>query len=233
MRISGKTERGFWLQLAEVCFNARSLRVSVAMAALIMLVVAQFQTGVSSGMSSIAPESPDARDLPFPATAILTIQDKGLVTVNGAIAKSGATILSGNAIQTHGQVAASINLRSVGAVEIAPNTTLTLEFTQKNSLKVILVKGCARLLGQPGTIGEIDTPQGAAGKTDPNTGGSLGVCFPDSANWAAAGAPDNVGHDGLFDLGKAATLAIIGGRIGSAKGVALVDRGNNPGPSAP
>lgn len=223
-------EKVFCLPLAGVCLSSRSLRISAAIATFFMLVIPQLQTGVSS----IGPESPGVpRGTSVPATGILSIRDTMPITVNGAIATSGATILSGTGIDTPGQVAAAINLGSMGTVHIAPGTTLTLTFAQKDTFKVVLVKGCASLQARKGTMGEIDTPQGAAEKTDPNTGGTVGLCVPQSAPRAPEAVVDKVGSSGLFGLGKAATLAIIGGRIGAAEGVALVGRGSNPGPSAP
>lgn len=221
------TEKVFCLPLAAVCLSSRSLRISVAIATFFMLVIAQLQTGVSS----IGPESSGVPSVTtVPATAILSIRGNWPITVNGAIATSGATILSGTAIDTPDQVAAAINLGSLGTVDVAPGTTLTLSFAQKDNFKVILVKGCASLHARKGTSGEINTPQGAAEKTDPNTGGTVSLCMPQTAHEAAEVV---VGDDGLFGLGKAAALAIIGGRIGAAEGVAQVGRGSNPGPSAP
>ncbi len=221
------TEKVLRSPLAGVCFSSRSLRISAAIATFFMLVIAQFQTGVSS----IGPESPGtARGTSGPATAILIIRDNRPITINGTIATSGATILSGTAIDTPDQVAAAINLGSLGTVDIAPSTTLTLAFAQKDSFNVILVKGCASLQARKGANGEIDTPQGAAEKTDPNTGGTVSLCVPPSAH---KGTVDKVGSDGLFGLGKDAAVAIIGGRIGATEGVALIGRGSNPGPSAP
>jgi hypothetical protein len=224
------TEKAFCLPSAGVCLSLRSLRISAAIAIFFMLVIAQLQTGVSS----IGPESPDVpRGTSVPATAILTIRDNRPITVNGAIATSGATILSGSAIETPGQLAAAINLGSLGTVDIAPSTTLTLTFAQKDTLKAMLVKGCASLHAPKGSVGEIDTPQGTAQKTDRDTGGTVSLCVPQSAPGAVEAVVDKVGSDGLFGLGKAAALAIIAGRIGAAEGVAQVGRGSNPGPSAP
>ena len=200
------------------------------MATFVVLVIAQLQTGVSS----IGPESPDGpRYMSLPATAILTVRNTGVITINGAIATSGATILSGAALETDVRVAATISLGSRETVEIAPSTTLTLAFAQKDTFKVILVKGCVSLHALKGTVGEIGTPQGFGQKTDPNTGGIPSFCFPPSADRVPEAIKDRVGFDGLFGLGKSAALAIIAGRIGATEGVAVVRRGSNPGPSAP
>jgi hypothetical protein len=223
------TEKVFCLPLAAVCLSSRSLRISVAIATFFMLVVAQLQTGVSS----IGPESSGVPSgTSVPATAILSIRGNWPIKVNGAIATSGATILSGTAIDTPEQVPAAVNLGSLGTVNIAPSTTLTLAFAQEDSFKVILVKGCASVQARKGAIGELDTPQGAAEKTDPNTG-TASLCVPQRTQRSAEAVVDQVGSNGLFGLGKAAALAIIGGRIGATEGVAQVGRGSNPGPSEP
>ncbi|MFS8085485.1 MAG: hypothetical protein ACMG6H_07620 [Acidobacteriota bacterium] len=220
-------EKVVCLLLARVCFSSRSLGIGAAIAICFVLTIAQFQSGVSS----IQPESPGrALDTSKTATAILTIRDNRPITVNGTIATSGATILSGTAIDTPDGVAAAVNVGSLSAVDIAPGTTLTLAFAQKDALNVILVKGCASLHAQAGIMGEIHTPQGAAEKTDPNSGGTVTLCVPQSASW---GAVNQAGSEGLFGLGKDAALAIIGGRVGATQGVALIGRGSNPGPSAP
>jgi hypothetical protein len=229
-KLGSKSRSSFWLHLTGVCFSSRSLRVTATMATLIVLAIAQFQTGVSS----TGPDTQSASsELFLPATGVLIIDDRKTITVNGVNTTSGATILSGNSIETPVEVPAAINLGTLGEVKIAPATALSLSFEQKNSLKVVLVKGCTKLQGLRGTTGEIETPQGIAGKTDPTTGGSLNVCFPQSARWPAEAFPDRQVADGLFGLGEAAALAIVGGQIGTVEGIGLAGRGSNPGPSAP
>jgi hypothetical protein len=208
-------------------FGSRSVEIGAAIAICFVLTIAQLPTGVPS----IQPESPGrAPGISETTTAILTIRDNRPVTVNGSIATSGATILSGTAIDTPEGVVAVVNLGSLSAVDIAPGTTLSLAFAQKDTLNVVLVKGCASLHVPKGIVGEIHTPQGAAEKIDSNAGGAVSLCVSQSAN---RGAVDKAESEGLFGLGKDAALAIIGGRIGETQGVALIGRGSNPGPSAP
>jgi len=215
------------MSVAGASFSSRSLEIGAAIAICFVLTIAQFPTGVSSSQ----PESPGRTlGISETATAILTIRDNRPVTVNGTFATSGATILSGTAVDTPEGVTAVVNLGSLSAVDIAPGTTLTVAFAQKDTLNVVLVKGCARLHVQKGIMGEIRTPQGAAEKTDSNSGGAVSLCVPQNAN---RGAVDKAESEGLFGLGKDAALAIIGGRIGETQGVALIGRGSNPGPSAP
>lgn len=222
-------ERAFRLQ-AGVSISSRSLRLSAAVATLLMLIIAQFQITVSSVDQEFPGLSPDSS---LPAAAILTIRGNRPIAVNGVNTMGGATILSDAAIETPGELGAAIDLGLLGMVDIAPNTTLTPTFNQKDTLKVFLVKGCIRLRASKGTAGEINSPQGVAEKTDTLTGGTLSHCFPQDAHLSAEAASDRVGPNGLFGLGKAAAWAVIGGRIRAGEGVVLVGRGSNPAPFAP
>ncbi|MEK6280886.1 MAG: hypothetical protein AABN95_11075 [Acidobacteriota bacterium] len=209
--------------------NSRSLRMSAAVAAFVVLLVFQLQ-----GVSSIGPESPGGQSgNSLPATAILTMRTDRQISLNGALATSGATILSGATIATSPQAMASVHLGLQGSVLIAPDTTLTVTFSNDASLRAILMKGCASLHARKGTVGEIETAQGVVQKTDPNTGGIVRSCFPQGTHLAAEAVTDQSGVDGLFGLGKAAALGIIGGRMAKTEGVSPVGRGMNPGPSAP
>ena len=222
-------ERAFRLP-AGSSISSRTLRLGAAVVTFLMLVVAQFQIGVSSGTRESPGLSPDSS---LPDTAILTLRGNRPISVNGALTMGGATILSGATIDTPSDFGAAINLGSLGMVAISPGTTLTPTFNQKDTLKVLLVKGCIRLRASKGTAGEINDPEGVAEKTDPLTGGTLTHCLPHDAHLSAEAASDRVGPDGLFGLGKAAAWAVIGGRTRPGEGVVLVGRGSNPAPFAP
>jgi len=215
--------------LAAVSVSSRTRRLSTAVATLLMLMAA-FQIRVSSVDQEFPGFSPGSS---LPATAILTLRGNRPISVNAALTMGGATILSGATIDTPGEFGAAINLGSLGMVDIAPNTTLTTTFNQKDTLKVFLVKGCIRLQASKGTAGEINSPEGVAEKTDTLTGGNLSHCFGQDAHLSAQAASDRVGRDGLFSLGKAAAWAVIGGRARAGEGVVLVGRGSNPAPLAP
>ena len=53
------------------------------------------------------------------------------VKVNGEAAQSGRSIFSSSTIVTPENANATINLGKIGAIELAPNTTLTLSFNDK------------------------------------------------------------------------------------------------------
>ena len=186
-------------------------------------------------------------------TAILTTRGNRPITINGASAISGATILTGATIETPDQVGATINLGSLGIVDIAPNTKLTLDFDENGNLKLTLVQGCAILRANKNTSAEVATPQGTVGTTDPATGGVLDICFPPGATSpsvnqgaaAAAGvgagavgssAPAAAGGAVGGGGGLSETAGVIIGAIGEGAMIAAVlilpcERGSNPSPS--
>lgn len=208
--------------------SSRSLRLGTPIALFLVFVITQLHIGASSG----GPDSYSTRAWPQQPTALLTIPGSNSMKINGARVISGATAPSGVPIESPNQVGGTLKLGSLGTLEIARNTICTLEFNKNGNVKVILTQGCVTLRARKDTVAEIDTSQGVAGKTDPKTGGTLHVCFPQTARAEVrAEAPKFEG--GLFDLGKAAAIAIIGGRIDAGVDVSASGRGSNPGPSAP
>ena len=220
--------------------------ITTAISFFLIFTITQVYVGVSFA-------GPNAGSSGIPlAGPILTTRGNQPITVNGASAISGATILSGATIETPDQVGATINLGSLGTLDIAPNTKLALEFDQNGNVKVTLVQGCVILRTEKKAAGEIDTSQGVAGKTDPATGGLLDVCFPQGATaptvnqGAAASAGAGAGAGGAAGAATAAGGAAGGGGI-STTAVVLIGaigegalittalvvpctRGNNPSP---
>jgi hypothetical protein len=222
-----------------------SLRQRKALTAIAVFIAFSFaQVYVQT---SFAGPGANTTSVPVPQqfVARLTTRGNQPITVNGASASSGATVLTGATIETPDQVGATIDLGSLGTLDIAPNTKLTLEFDQNGNVKVKLVSGCAILRAKKNTDGEIDTEQGTAAKTEKKKGGVLDVCFPPGAATptvnagaaasagagagagAAAGAAA-AGAGGLFGIGLPATVAIVGG--GAATAAILGTRGVNPSP---
>ena len=159
--------------------------------------------------------------VPIPQQFVATLRTRGNqpITVNGASAATGATILTGQTIETPDQVGATIDLGSLGTLDIAPNTKVTIEFDQ-NGAKVTLISGCAILRTKKNKDGEILTPQGSAGKTDKKNGGALDVCFPPgaAAPTVNAGAAASAGAG----AGTAATAAAAGGGLTTAAKIAII-----------
>ena len=164
--------------------------------------------------------------VPQQIVARLTTRNNQPITVNGLSANTGASILTGATIETGADQSATVNLGSLGTLDIAPNTKLVLTYDDQGNVKAVIVYGCAILTAKKKTTGEVATEQGSAGKTDPAAGGVLEVCFPQGATaptvgkgvavgaGAGAGASTGgtvaAGGGGLFGLGWPLTIAILG-----------------------
>jgi len=192
--------------------------------------------------TSFADPVPTGTFVPLPQQFVARLATRGNqpITVNGASASGGATILTGATIETPDQVGATVNLGSLGTLDIAPNTKLTLEFDNNGNVKVKLISGCVLLKTKKGTNGEIEVPTGSAGKTDKKKAGVLDVCFPvgataPSSGAAAAGAGAGAAAGaaaagGLFGLGVPATVAILGAIGGVTTAIIVGNHGSNPSP---
>jgi len=192
---------------------------SRVIAALLLLAIVQVsvQVGLAEPGNTTTPVM-----VPQQVVARLTTRNNQAILVNGLSANTGASILTGATIETGADQSATVNLGSLGTLDIAPNTKLVLTYDDQGNVKAVLVYGCAILTAKKKTSGEIATEQGTAGKTDPAAGGVLNVCFPQGAaaptvtnTLPTAPAAAGGGGGGLFGLGTAATIAIFGG-IGAA-----------------
>jgi len=200
--------------------NQKRRRGSRVIAALLLLAIVQvsLQVGLAEPTNTTNPVA-----VPQQAVARLTTRNNQAILVNGLSASTGASILTGATIETGADQSATVNLGSLGTLDISPNTKLVLTYDDQGNVKVVLVYGCAVLTAKKKTSGEIATEQGTAGKTDPAAGGILNVCFPQGAaaptvsNTLPTTIPNvaKTGGGGLFGLGTAATIAIFGG-IGAA-----------------
>ena len=205
--------------------NLKHHRASKVVAAFVLFAMAQvaIQIGFAAPSTSVIPVAP----IPQQFIARLTTRNNQPITINGASATTGASILTGATIETGADQSATVNLGSLGTLDIAPNTKLVLTYDDNGNVKAVIVFGCAILTAKKKTKGEVATEQGSAGKTDPATGGILDICFPPGATGpvvgqgaaAAAGAGAGAavggaaagGGGGLFGLGTAATIAIVAG----------------------
>ncbi|HKO95840.1 MAG TPA: hypothetical protein VJU86_02530 [Pyrinomonadaceae bacterium] len=157
--------------------------------------------------------------------ARITTRNNQPITVNGSSAASGANLLTGATIETPAGVGATINLGSLGELDIAPNTELTLEFDHNgNVVKVNLKRGCALLRTRNNVNGQIDTPDGTSTKTESRK--RADVCFPlgatapvanqGAAAAAGAGAGAAATGGGLSTAALAAILLGAGGAVAAA-----------------
>lgn len=205
-------------------------RITAATALCLIFAITQMGLGISSAKLE-APTEPPAPDPP-PLMAILKTSGNRLITVNGTSASSGATIMAGSIIETPDQVGGTISLGDLSSLEIAPNTKLTIDFDQDGNVRVTLVRGCATVRTKKNVLGQVDTSQGVAGKTDRKKRGFLNVCFPPGAAspsvvTEAAGAAVSK----KLSLSALALIFLIGG--GAGTGIIFALRGTNPSPATP
>ena len=92
--------------------------------------------------------------LPKNVTGEITVN--GQVTVNGQTAVSNSTIVSGSTIVTGSNSSAIVSLGKNGRVELLPDTTLTLNFTE-NSIVGMLSAGKVRASNAPGIAATFTT----------------------------------------------------------------------------
>ena len=205
--------------------NPRQKRTAVVFALLMALAVTHINLGISFAKSEAAMETPE----PPPITAILTTKGNRPITVNGAQVMSGATIVAGSIIETPDLVGSTISLGSLSNLEIGPNTKLSIDYDENGNMRVNLVRGCATVRTKQNVLGQVDTVQGVAGKTDPKRKGFLSVCFPLGAAAPIVTVAEAAGA-------AAATGGSLAGIIaaGAAAGtLPFAFRGSNPSPSTP
>lgn len=156
----------------------------------------------------------------LPLGLVVTVGNKPVV-INGAITPPGATILPGAVVQSY-RDSATIFLRSMGQIDIAPQTLLLVNFDESN-IEVRLRKGCATVKVKPGIIGSVSTPQGVFRSTSDERP-LVDACLADERDNAAvvdigaarvgssaAAAPNRNWPiaAGLLPLGPAASARII------------------------
>ncbi len=188
----------------------------------------------------------------FPATAFaatgaqagtgkLTTRGNQSITVNGIPANSGATILPGATIETGDQVGATVNLGSLGSLDIAPNTKLQLTFNSNGTIEVSLIEGCVILRVKEGTFGAINTSEGRVVSNDQTRkeAAVLDICLPKGApaaiinQGAAANAGAGAGGAGGTVAAQGLSGAVVGGLIAGGAGLAILaviiaNRGDDP-----
>lgn len=176
-----------------------------AFAMSLFFVAAQVYLGVTFAERASVTTGETVPVMPQQAEGILTTVGDEQITLNRIAAISGATIVSGASIETPAGVSSRVGLVGRGAIDIEPETKLTLEFDQSH-FKVTLTEGCINLHTEVGVTGEFITPNGTTTKTGPAQGGKLESCQGRAV--APIKAPDNR-PTGLFRLGAAAAFAVI------------------------
>lgn len=102
----------------------------------------------------------------------LAVAENQTIFLNGNTADAGATIFSGAELQTLDTVNATVQIPSVGRLEMSPNSKLTLDFT-RDSVSVRLSEGDATLTTFKGIDGSLTTPEGTMVRSDPSKSGSV------------------------------------------------------------
>jgi len=226
--------------------NFRNQKILTAAALFVIFAVTQVYIGVSfaNPNGGVAPAAG-----PQQLMGILTTRDNQPILVNGVSAVSGATIPSGATIETPDKVGATINIGALGSLCIAPNTRLTVQFSQSNGgdINVSLTQGCVILTTVKNVKGAINAAQVSGAQISPTTGGTIDVCLqPGEAPKVNQAAAANAGAGasglgcnppagaaaiprGLFGLGRTATAAIFAGTGGVVACIVFC----NPSPSTP
>jgi|SRR5581483_468245 len=138
--------------------SRKALKMISAVAA-----VCLFQVSVLAAAS--APNTSTANGLML---GRLMLTGSESILVNGNIAGSGTTILSGAQLQTPENVEATVQLGSAGTLYIQPNAKLTVTF-DKTSINVKMAAGKASVAANPGIVSSVTNPDGTDAAGDPGT----------------------------------------------------------------
>ncbi len=192
--------------------------------------------------TSLAGPGTNGDPLPIPQqfVARLTIRGGGSITVNGASAGNGATVLTGATLETPDQVGATLDLGPLGTVELEPNSKLQIDFDANGNVRIKLLRGCAVVKKKGKGEAEVMTAEGASEKADrcgqpgqteeqKKRCKALGFCYVDGKlnPFNGVGVPGTSGGG----LSTAAKVAIFGGGGGTILAIViLANRGHNPSP---
>jgi hypothetical protein len=162
--------------------------------------------------------------------ARLTTTGNQPITVNGASAASGATILTGANIVTPDGTSATIDLGALGTVELQPNSEIQLDYDDTGNVRVRVLRGCVVIKKKGPGEAEAYTAEGASEKTNSNRKG-MGFCYlngglnPLGQTVAAGGgaAGEGIGTEALVAI-LAGGGALVAGLIWAFHG------GGNPSP---
>lgn len=153
-----------------------------------------------------------------PLMGRLKTRDNKAISVNRTAATSGATITSGAEIQCPDKVGATIEIQTLGRIDIAPKSDLTVNF-ESNKITVELRSGYAVLTTNAGVIGTINTAEGQVFATDPlKTSSVIGKTADAEGPETAAGAGSSRDNAGALTGIIGAATAVIGGTAASKNG---------------
>jgi hypothetical protein len=215
--------------------NSRKQKISSAVALFLVFSISQVYVQANLLGSKAA-----SKNAATPALAGKLVVSNP-IKLNGNATGTSATVLSGATLETPAAVPASVILASLGKLDIAPLTTLTLNFNN-DSIEVALSSGAVTLTTNKGINGTVTTAK-ATVHTDSSKLSSVSAQSDDNdKNKKQGGAAPPSGAGGAEEGGMStATGATIGavaviGAVFAAVYIPCRDRnnrGNNPSPSSP
>src|SRR2546423_1668280 len=131
----------------------KNKNAATAVALTLVFAVTQVYVGLAF---AAAPGVVNRRVNPQQISGILTTQGNKPVSVNGASATTGATILNGALIETPDGVTATITVPGHGVLTIAANSRVLIALDPSGNITVNVREGCVVLHTNKGTAGEID-----------------------------------------------------------------------------
>src|SRR5215203_289995 len=111
---------------------------------------------VVSGIAIVAGILPQASGAPSGKL----IQVEGQVSVNGTSAISGATVFSDSTVTTAARSSAVVSLGKLGRVEVLPDSTMKLSFSDPNVSVGMLDQGRVRLSSSSNVTAKVTTKDG-------------------------------------------------------------------------
>jgi hypothetical protein len=160
----------------------------------------------------------------------LTTKGGQPITVNGAAAGPGSTILTGATIETPDQVSAVIDLGDAGVIELKPGSKIQLEYDANGNVHVKVLRGCVATKRKtnvlPDATSEIYTDN-ASEKTSQNRK-AMGFCLLPSGGLGALSAGAVGGG-----LSGVAIGGIVAAGAGGAIAAVALTRGGVVSPARP
>jgi hypothetical protein len=147
----------------------------------------------------------------------LKTRDNKPVSVNGQKATSGTTVLSGAEIVSPAKVGATLDLGTLGRIDMAPNTSMTVNFSA-TQVSVQLKAGYVVLTTGKGVAGVVNTTDGQTF----NANGSSVVAKMKNVTGPEAGVGVGAAKAGL---GTGAVVGAAGAGAAVVGGVAAANNG--------
>jgi hypothetical protein len=160
----------------------------------------------------------------------LRTRDNRSVQLNGVTVKSGTTVFSGARISCPDKTGATVDLPTLGRIDVTPNTRLVLTFSE-NLISVRLESGYVLLSTQKGVKGSVTTDDVKVVITDSSKNSSIIARTAGSAGPEASvlvGAAGGIGA-GTVAASAAAAAAVVAGAVTARTG----DRGKSLSPGSP